>query len=155
MKKQLAQVNIARLLEPLDSDRLAAFVEALDPVNAEADKAPGFVWRLQSEDGNATSLQAFEWDEHGSAGVITNMSVWESIDALKNFMYSGLHRDIMKQRREWFYHVAEATTVLWWIDEGDFPSIEDAESKIQYLRLHGPTPEAFTLNITFDHNPQQ
>lgn len=149
MSKQLAQVNIARLLEPLDSERLSAFVEALDPVNAEADRAPGFIWRLQAEDGNATSLKAFDWDEQGSAGVITNMSVWESIEALKDFMYSGMHVEIMKQRRRWFHHVTEATTALWWIDEGDFPSLDDAEQKIRLLRLNGPTPEAFTLKVTF------
>ena len=70
MEYLLAQVNIGRLLEPLDSPRLAGFVAALDQVNAAADAAPGFVWRLQTEDGNATSVQAFRWDQAGSAGVL-------------------------------------------------------------------------------------
>ena len=78
----LAQVNIARMREPLESPRLADFVAALDPVNAVADAAPGFVWRLQTEDGNATAVHAFEWDRAGSAGVLVNMSVWESVEAL-------------------------------------------------------------------------
>jgi hypothetical protein len=76
MAFELAQVNVARLAAPLDSAGLAGFVAALDPVNAAADRAPGFVWRLQTEDGNATAIQAFEWDAAGSAGVIVNMSVW-------------------------------------------------------------------------------
>jgi len=91
----LAQVNIARLIEPLDSERLADFVAALDPVNAAADAAPGFVWRLRTEDGNATALSAFDWDRDGSVGVLTNMSVWESLEALKDFVYGPKHREII------------------------------------------------------------
>src|ERR1039458_235465 len=84
----LAQVNVGRLRAPLDSPQLAGFVTALDPVNALADAAPGFVWRLQTEDGNATAVRAFEWDQAGSAGVIMNMSVWESPEALAAFVDS-------------------------------------------------------------------
>lgn len=146
----LAQVNIARLLEPLDSERLADFVAALDPVNAEADKAPGFVWRLKTDDGNATSLVAFEWDASGTAGVITNMSVWESFDALKDFVYSPKHLEVLRQRRNWFHQVAEATTALWWVRSGELPDLPTAELKIRKLRELGPTPEAFSLNKIFD-----
>jgi Domain of unknown function (DUF3291) len=85
----LAQVNIARMRAPLDSPELAGFVAELEPVNALADAAPGFVWRLQTEDGNATSVRAFEWDEAGSAGVLVNMSVWESAEALAAYVYAG------------------------------------------------------------------
>ena len=77
----LAQVNVARMREPLESPLLADFVAALEPVNAAADAAPGFLWRLQTEDGNVTSVQAFEWDLAGSAGVLVNMSVWQSRSA--------------------------------------------------------------------------
>ncbi len=91
MEYQLAQVNIARLRAPVDSPLLTDFVAALDPVNAVAESAPGFVWRLQTEDGNATSVRAFEWDQAGSAGIIVNMSVWESVEALAAFVYSGPH----------------------------------------------------------------
>ena len=94
----LAQVNIGRLRAPLDSPELAGFVAALDPVNAAADAAPGFVWRLQTEDGNATAVRAFEWDEAGSAGVIVNLSVWESAEALAAFVYSDVHRRVLARR---------------------------------------------------------
>jgi heme-degrading monooxygenase HmoA len=94
----LAQVNIARMLAPLDSPQLADFVAALDPVNAAADAAPGFVWRLQTEDGNATAVQAFEWDRAGRAGVLVNMSVWESVEALAAYVYSDTHRQVLKRR---------------------------------------------------------
>ncbi len=102
MAFELAQVNIARLTAPLESAELAGFVAALDPVNAAADQAPGFVWRLQTEDGNATSIQAFEWDAAGSAGVIVNMSVWTDIGHLGAFVFGEMHRQVLRRRREWF-----------------------------------------------------
>ena len=144
-----AQVNIGRLLAPVDSPQLAGFMAALDPVNALADAAPGFVWRLQTEEGNATAVQAFEWDVAGSAGVIMNMSVWESVEALAAFVYSAGHRAVLRRRRAWFERMAEAYTALWWIERGTTPSTADAEERIRHLRAHGPTPQAFTLRVHF------
>jgi hypothetical protein len=145
----LAQVNIARLRAPLDSPQLAGFVAALDPVNAVADAAPGFRWRLQTEDGNATAVRAFEWDSAGSAGVIVNMSVWESPEALADFVYSAEHRGVLRRRRQWFERMSEASTALWWIPRGSVPSTADAEERIRLLREHGPTARAFTLRVIF------
>ena len=145
----LAQVNIGRLREPLDSERLAGFVAALDPVNAAADAAPGFLWRLQTEDGDATAVRAFEWDEAGSAGVLVNLSVWESPEALAAFVYSDTHRAVLRQRREWFERMTEAYTALWWIPRGTTPSTQDAEDRVRLLRAHGPTQQAFTLKMLF------
>ena len=108
----LAQVNIARMREPLDSPLLADFAAALDPVNAAADAAPGFIWRLQGEGGNATSVQAFAWDRAGSAGVLVNMSVWESVEALAAYVYSDTHRHVLRRRREWFTRMAEAYAAM-------------------------------------------
>ena len=122
MEYLLAQVNIARMREPLDSPLLAGFVAALDPVNALADAAPGFVWRLQTEDGNATAVRSFEWDQAGSAGVLINMSVWESVETLAAFVYSDEHREVMKGRRTWFERMAVAHTALWWIPRGHVPT---------------------------------
>jgi hypothetical protein len=145
----LAQVNIGRLLAPLDSPQLAGFMAALDPVNALADAAPGFVWRLQTEDGNATSVRAFEWDEAGSAGVLVNMSVWESVEALAAFVYSGRHVAVLRQRRQWFEQMRESYSALWWVPAGTRPSTADAEDAIRRLRADGPTPAAFTLREHF------
>lgn len=142
----LAQVNIARLLEPGDSQRLAGFVEALEEVNAAADSAPGFIWRLKSEDGNATSIRAFEWDEAGSAGVIVNLSTWESPEALKRYVYSTPHVDVLRRRREWFHHVTEPTTVLWWVPANHQPTTQEAEARLRSLRRHGASSEAFPFN---------
>lgn len=145
----LAQVNVARLRAPLDSPVLAGFVAALDPVNAAAEAAPGFIWRLQTEDGNSTAIRAFEWDAGTSAGVIVNMSVWESVEALATFVYSAEHRPVLRRRREWFEQMPVAYTALWWIPDGTVPSTDDAEERVRHLRLHGPTPHAFSLRVHF------
>jgi len=149
MDHYLAQVNIARLRAPLDSEDLAGFVAALDPVNESADEAPGFVWRLQTEDGNATAIQAFEWDAEGSAGVIVNMSVWTSIETLADWVYGPVHRVVLLQRRNWFQQVTEATVALWWILPGHLPTTSEAEWRVRHLRAHGPTPTAFTFRRSF------
>jgi hypothetical protein len=135
----VAQVNVALAKAPLDSPLLAEFMAALDPVNALADFSPGFVWRLQTEDGNATSVRAFDDDR-----IIVNMSVWESIDALANFVYRSDHIAVMRRRREWFERVV-VHMVLWWVPAGHEPSVGEAEERLEHLRLHGPTPYAFTF----------
>jgi len=149
MEFALAQVNIGRLRGPLDSPQLASFMAALDPVNAVADVAPGFVWRLQTEEGNATAVRAFEWDQAGSAGVIMNMSVWDSVEALAAFVYSEQHRQVLRRRREWFEQMEEAFLALWWVPRGHIPTTGEAEDRIRHLRVHGPTPHAFTLRMHF------
>lgn len=146
---ELAQVNVARLQAPLTSPQLADFVANLDPVNALADAADGFRWRLQTADGNATSIQAFEWDAGSSPGVIANLSVWESVEALASFVYSGRHREVLARRREWFQLMREAYAALWWIPAGQRPSIADAEDRVRHLRRQGPTPYAFTIRQPF------
>ena len=150
MDYALAQVNIGRLLAPLDSEQLAGFAAALDPVNAVADAAPGFVWRLQTEEGNATSLRAFEEDAAGAdGGILINMSVWESVEALGAYVYGEAHLAVLRRRREWFEHITEAYTALWWVERTHIPTIGEAEGRVRHLRLHGPTPYAFTLRTHF------
>ena len=146
---QLAQVNIGRLREPLDSPQLTAFVEALGPVNAAADRADGFVWRLQTEQGDATAVKAFTWDAGGSAGIIINMSVWSDVERLTAFVLGDLHRAILRRRREFFAKMAEAYLACWWVPEGHRPTTDEAEERVLYLRANGPTPFAFTLRHHF------
>jgi heme-degrading monooxygenase HmoA len=146
----LAQINFGRLLAPIDSPMIADFKAALDPVNALADAAPGFVWRLQTEDGDATAVRGFERDAVGApGGVIINMSVWESVEALAAFVYSDGHRAILRRRREWFSRMTDAYTALWWIPRGHIPTVGEAEDRVRHLRAHGPTPHAFTLKEHF------
>ncbi len=137
------------MLAPLDSDQLADFAAALDPVTAAAAAAPGFVWRLQTEDGNATAVRAFEWDQAGSAGILVNMSVWESVEALAAYVYSDAHRQVLKRRRQWFERMAEAYAALWWIPAGHTPTTAEAEERVLHLREFGPTAYVFTLRERF------
>jgi len=142
---QLAQVNIGRLQAALDAPQLRPFMEALDRVNAAADHSPGFIWRLQTEDGNATAVQAFTWDAGDSVGVIINMSVWTDVEHLTAFVLSDAHRAILRRRREFFERMPEAYLACWWVAAGHMPTTDEAEERIRHLRAHGPTPYAFTL----------
>ncbi|MCY0946327.1 DUF3291 domain-containing protein [Streptomyces antarcticus] len=144
MTYELAQVNISRLKYPLSSPELKDFVDGLEPVNAAADGADGFVWRLEGEEGDATDIVFF-----GDEWIIVNMSVWRDANALTAFMYQGQHRELMARRREWFEHVAEAMTALWWVPAGERPTVADAEKRLLHLREHGATPHAFTLRTSF------
>ncbi|MGV9450417.1 DUF3291 domain-containing protein [Streptomyces sp. NPDC003635] len=141
---ELAEVNIARLRFPLDSPELKDFVDALDPVNADADSADGFVWRLQSEGGDATDIPVL-----GDEWLIINMSVWRDTDSLAAYMYQGRHREMLARRREWFEKVQEAMVAMWWVPAGHRPSVAEAESRLLHLRTNGPTPYAFTLRTSF------
>ena len=136
----VAQLNIARLLAPIDSPQLAGFVEQLEPINATADSAPGFVWRLQTDEGDATSIRPFEDDD-----MMLNLSVWEDAGSLKAFVYRGDHVDVFRGRAAWFEKMEQPYQVLWWIPDGHVPSIEEAVGKLDHLRAHGPTSEAFTF----------
>jgi len=145
VRYHLAQVNVARVLAPLDSEQLRPFVEALDSVNAIADASHGFVWRLQTEDGNATALRVFD-----DPSLIVNMSVWESFDSLRDFAYgASQHLAIMRRRREFFERADDHTLALWWIPEGTVPTVADAESRLTLLRAVGPSQEAFTFKHSF------
>ncbi|MFD3536907.1 DUF3291 domain-containing protein [Streptomyces sp. NPDC058664] len=140
----LAQLNVATLSHPIDDPRIAPFVELLDPVNAAADGAPGFVWRLV-EDGaaDATGMRPAGED------VIINMSVWETQEALWDFTYRSGHLEVMRQRRAWFERHVEAHLVLWWVPAGHIPTVTEALDRLADLRAHGPSPRAFTFASSY------
>jgi heme-degrading monooxygenase HmoA len=140
----LAQVNIARLLAPIDSPQLAEFVAGLEPVNALADAAPGFVWRLQDDAGDATAIRPYD-DER----IMVNLSVWESLDALRSFVQSGEHVTYLRRRRAWFERLDRPVVALWWVRAGEIPSVADAKDRLELLERVGPTPAAFTFRTSF------
>lgn len=140
----LAQVNVARLRAPLDAPELADFVAALDPVNALADAAPGFVWRLQTDEGDATSIRAFDDDM-----IIVNMSVWESLEALRDFVYRSDHRTFLARRRQWFERMDAPMVALWWVPAGHRPTVAEAKQRLDALGRLGATPEAFSFRRSF------
>jgi hypothetical protein len=142
-KYQLAQINIGELKAPLDSPELKDFVDNLDRINALAESSPGFVWRLKGDGNDATSLRPL------GDNVIVNMSVWRDVNALRDYVYKSAHVEIMKRRREFFARMGNAYLALWWIPVGHEPTVAEAVEKLEYLRKHGPSPEAFTFGEAF------
>ena len=140
----LAQINVARLRAPIDDPRTAEFVDALERINAVADEAPGFVWRLQTEDGDATAIRAFD-DEL----MIVNMSVWTSLEALAEYVYRSGHEAFLRRRREWFEERVEAHQALWRVEGGHRPDVAEGLERLADLRRHGPSPRAFTFREPF------
>lgn len=140
----LAQLNIAKAKYALEAPEIKEFVDNLEPVNDLAESSKGFVWRLQDESGDATNIQAFT-----DPNIIVNMSVWDSVDALKNFMFRTHHKDFLRRKKEWFHNIPEDSYVLWWIPIGHSPTVEEAVEKLEYLRSNGDTPKAFSFKSNF------
>ena len=130
---------------PLDDPSMQGFVDRLDPLNALADSMPGFVWRLQTDEGNATDIQALD-----DPMILFNLSVWESIEALEKYIYRSDHLRALQSRAEWFERPEKAPFVMWWVDVGHIPSVEEAKSRLELLWREGPTPAAFTFRTRFE-----
>lgn len=144
MPYQLATSNIARMLGQYEDPVMAGFVARLEPLNALADQSPGFVWRYTDESGNATETRVFEDDL-----ILFNMSVWESIEALEQYAYHTDHREALQKRAQWFERPTRASLVLWWIEAGHIPAVEEARERFEQLWRDGPTAAAFTFRERF------
>ncbi len=140
----LAQINIARMRAPLNDPLMQGFVAGLEPINALADDAPGFVWRLQTDVGDATSLQVFD-----DAMLIVNMSVWESVEALKRYVYESQHVAFVKQRKAWFERFDSVYYALWWVPAGHVPTVEEAKGRLEHIQTHGESAYAFKFTKVF------
>lgn len=140
---ELAQLNIAHLVAPIDSPELVEFVANIDRINQCADASPGFVWRLQTDEGDATAIDAFG-DEY-----IVNMSIWQDMESLFEFVYQSSHIEIMRRRKEWFQRMEFAYSVLWWVKSGHRPDLDEAKHRLHMLQELGPSPEAFTFRQNF------
>src|SRR5437899_7943448 len=114
----LAQVNVARMRAPLEDPLMTDFVSQLEPINALADASPGFVWRLQTDAGDATYLRPYDDDR-----ILFNMSVWETADALRAYVYKSSHTEVLRQRRDWFEHFSGVYVALWWVPIGHLPGV--------------------------------
>ncbi|HSL42741.1 MAG TPA: DUF3291 domain-containing protein [Anaerolineales bacterium] len=145
----IAQINIARMLAPIDDPIMADFVAQLPPVNALADQSPGFVWRLQSESGDATSIKVYD-DEF----IIVNLTVWERIEALREYVYKGEHHKVLRDRKRWFEKFDGPYYALWWVPAGELPSIEEGKARLDHLREHGDSAYAFSFKHVFA-NPRE
>jgi hypothetical protein len=140
----LAQANIGLLRAPIENPIMEGFRSQLDSINALADRSSGFVWRLQTEDGNAIGIRPFA-DER----MAINMSVWESLDALQQFVYASAHVGPLRDRKQWFEPIEGPILVLWWIPEGRIPTVADAQERLRILKERGPSPDAFTFRTPF------
>jgi Domain of unknown function (DUF3291) len=140
----LAQVNIGRFRAPIDDPIMEGFRSQLDPINALADRSAGFVWRLQTEDGNATAIRPSD-DER----MAINLSVWESLDALQHYVYKSAHVGPLRDRKEWFEPIEGPILALWWVPAGHIPTVAEALERLEHLKVHGPTRDAFTFRTPF------
>ena len=137
---ELAQLNIARVLAPLESPMMQEFVDNLGPINTIAENSPGYIWRLQDDSGDATSIEVFD-----DPLIIVNMSVWESVESLKDFMFKTHHLTFLKRKAEWFGKMQEPNHVLWWIEKGTIPTVQEAKRRLIHLREHGDSAYAFSF----------
>lgn len=141
----LAQINVARMVGiNIEDPIMKAFVDNLDSINRLAENSEGFIWRLKDESNNASSFNPYDDPQ-----VIINVSVWENIESLKQFTFKTMHANFIKRRKEWFTKYGNAYFAMWWIKQGDFPSVEDAVGRLAYLQKHGPSEQAFTFKETF------
>jgi hypothetical protein len=143
MNAHLAQVNIARMLGPSDSAVMKEFFDALDQVNAAAEASPGFVWRLQTDNGNATEVRAYD-----DPLIIFNLTVWESPAALKDYVFKSVHGKFFARRQAWFEKMEEMHLAMWWVPAGTRPTVEEAKARLEHLRQHGDTAYAFGFRGT-------
>lgn len=139
MDRHLAQLNIATLRHPIDDQRIADFVDALPLVNGAGENTPGYVWRLQSDSGDATDIRVFD-----DPLVIVNLTVWKSPEALKSFAYRGVHRDFFRRRGEWFVP-GSSRTALWWLPADVLPTTDDARRRLDFIDAFGASPYAFEM----------
>lgn len=147
MHYHLAQLNLARTRFPLDDPRMAEFMGNLNRINELGKAAPGFVWILETESGNATNIHAFD-----DPAILINLTVWESVETLRHFAYRTEHVDYVRRRHEWFETLIPYM-VLWWIPAGHIPSIEESKERLSHFETHGPTPFAFTFSRTYAPDP--
>ena len=140
----LAQVNIGRVKGPIESPVMGGFVNRLVEINELAERSPGFVWRLQTDEGDATYFRPYDDDR-----ILINMSVWESVESLREYVYRTAHAELLRQRQEWFEQFSSTFLALWWVPAGHRPDIDEAKQRLAHLDEHGPTAFAFTFKKAF------
>jgi hypothetical protein len=143
-RHHLAQLNIARAVAPMDHAAMADFYNNLEEINGLGERSPGFVWRLRDDTGNATNFRVSE-----DPLVFVNLTVWESVEALYEFVYRSNHAGFFKRRFEWFDRWQGPSVVLWWQPAGTLPTLEEAMRRLKLLADNGPTPDAFTFKQRF------
>jgi len=135
-KFHLAQINIAQLIAPQGDPVVADFFANVPRINELAESSPGFVWRFD--------------DDYPDPMIAFNMSLWESIEALSQFVYRSAHIEIFRRKTEWFQTISTANMAMWWIPQGQIPTPEEGLNKLELLNQLGPTMNAFTFAHRFE-----
>jgi heme-degrading monooxygenase HmoA len=142
---ELAQVNIGRARGEMTDPVMAGFAARLADINALAEASPGFVWRLQTEDGDATAVRPYS-----DTRIMINLSVWSDLDSLRAYVFRTAHAEVMRRRREWFERFERVYLALWWVPAGHRPTVAEAVERLEHLDRHGPTAFAFGFASPFD-----
>jgi hypothetical protein len=148
MKYHLAQANIARFKASLDHPKMKEFVDFLEPVNKFAEESKGFVWRLTDDDGKSASYIESPFKDEMMA---INISVWEDLDSFKDFVYGSVHSYFLRNKKKWFAMDGTSQFVMWWLPEGELPTLQMTKQKLEELELKGPSPSAFTIKEFYNH----
>lgn len=140
---QLAQINVAHAVDDLDSAALAGFVNRLDEINHVADASTGFVYRINPRT-----------DENYQPGytdprIVVNLSVWESVETLKDFVYRSIHLELIQHKSDWFKPLDTAHMTLWWVPAGTQPTEKDGIHRLNHLQENGPSEYAFSIARPF------
>lgn len=143
MPHHLAQINVALARDNLDAPSMSGFTSRLAEINQLAEASPGFIWRLE-EYGDATSIQISE-----NPRLLVNMSVWESVEALRQFAYQSRHVELIRGRAQWFEPLGTMHQALWWVPMGHVPSLAEGLARLEHLRAQGPSDQAFTFGKVF------
>ena len=143
----IAQVNIAKMKDTMESELMSDFVGALEEVNALAESASGFKWRLKGDDDNAMAIRVFE-----DNFLIINMSVWEDVESLKSFVYSGRHIDVYRKKKKWFHSMSDHHMAMWFIEKDHIPTPEEAKEKLSYMNENGESIHAFTFKGKYSYS---
>jgi Domain of unknown function (DUF3291) len=151
VKFHLAQANIAWMHGALQDPVMSGLASRIDEINRLAEESHGFVWRLQASQATLEALQPFEVDFPGfhRDRFFYNMSVWESLEDLRNYTFFSTHAELLNQRHQWVDSIVGASVALWWIPIGQLPSIAESAERLRSIRQHGPTPYAFTMRKAF------
>lgn len=144
-EKHLAQLNVGRFRYPTSDPRMAGFMQNLDLVNGIADRAPGFVWRMQDDSGNATAIPVTP-----DPMMAANVSVWEDVASFEHYVWNTVHRRFYENRAKWFEVMTSMHFVMWWVDPGTEPTLAEAMARLDHYNKHGNTDHAFG----WDHLPE-
>ena len=142
---RIAQVNVGKLVAPLDDPRIDDFRNALERINLLGEAQPGFVWRAKGAGFDATDCRVFD-----DPDILINATVWESIEHLAAFAYRTDHREFVRRRHDWFAPATEAFQAIWWVPVGHIPTLDECVERLTHIRAYGPTAYAFDFRTRFD-----